>query len=308
MFDRITALVVLVIGLFLTTRCAAQDRVSETAVRLRALPAALLQEHRTDDHLVDAVVLATLMKLPTAEQRGNAKKHFQKHAKDRQRACEDLIWAYVNTKEFMHVHGFTLAENSALSEQLSVVSEKKAPDEEKPPIDDRKGVAMAPTRHPREIARVDLTKIDRTIAKEPDYKNQPKYCLLVFGPEAKTRVWLVLDGRVLHVDRNGNGNLTEDGERIPGDRSNPQLTEFLVGAVVTPEERARHTDLRLSVRRLSLLGAASDPVDLSVTVAGRRWWATVKQFSARRKMLPSSTSMVRSRFVSERSVSERRRR
>ena len=29
---------------------------------------------------------------------------------------------------------------------------------------------------------VDLTKIDRTIAKEPAYKNKPRYCLLVFGP------------------------------------------------------------------------------------------------------------------------------
>src|SRR5262249_20864309 len=27
----------------------------------------------------------------------------------------------------------------------------------------------------------DLTKIDRTIAKEPAYKNKPQYCLLVFG-------------------------------------------------------------------------------------------------------------------------------
>ena len=60
----------------------------------------------------------------------------------------------------------------------------------------------------------DLTKIDRTIAKEPAYKSKPKYCLLVFGPEAKTRVWLVLDDDALYVDRNGNGDLTEDGERM----------------------------------------------------------------------------------------------
>jgi hypothetical protein len=53
-----------------------------------------------------------------------------------------------------------------------------------------------------------------TIAKEPKYQSKPKYCLLVFGPEAKTRVWLVLDGDVLYVDRNGNGDLTEEGERI----------------------------------------------------------------------------------------------
>jgi hypothetical protein len=36
----------------------------------------------------------------------------------------------------------------------------------------------------------DLTKIDRTIRKEPAYKGKPQYCLLVYGPEAKTKVWL----------------------------------------------------------------------------------------------------------------------
>src|SRR5262249_25537794 len=60
----------------------------------------------------------------------------------------------------------------------------------------------------------DLSKIDRTIAKEPKYQSKPKYCLLVFGPEAKTNVWLVLDGDVLYVDRNGNGDLTEEGEHV----------------------------------------------------------------------------------------------
>jgi hypothetical protein len=57
--------------------------------------------------------------------------------------------------------------------------------------------------------------VDRTIKKEPAYKGKPKYCLLVFGPEAKTKVWLVLDGDTLFVDRNGNGDLTEPGERLP---------------------------------------------------------------------------------------------
>jgi hypothetical protein len=40
------------------------------------------------------------------------------------------------------------------------------------------------------------------------------YCLLVFGPEAKTRVWLVVDGDTLYVDRNGNGDLTGAGKRV----------------------------------------------------------------------------------------------
>lgn len=62
-------------------------------------------------------------------------------------------------------------------------------------------------------------KIDRTIRKEPLYKGKPSYCLLVFGREAKKRVWVVRDGDILYVDRNSNGDLTDDGERIQGKRS-----------------------------------------------------------------------------------------
>jgi hypothetical protein len=61
----------------------------------------------------------------------------------------------------------------------------------------------------------DLSRIDRTIKKEPAYKGQPRYCLLAFGPEARTRVWVVVDGDVLYVDRNGDGDLTNPGERLP---------------------------------------------------------------------------------------------
>src|SRR5262249_24647596 len=61
----------------------------------------------------------------------------------------------------------------------------------------------------------DLSKIDRTIGKEPAYQGKPKYCLVVYGPEAKTRVWLVLDGDVLYADRNGDGDLTGKDERFP---------------------------------------------------------------------------------------------
>lgn len=60
----------------------------------------------------------------------------------------------------------------------------------------------------------ELDKIDRTIAKEPQYSAQPYYALLVVGPEATQRVWLVMDGDVLYVDRNGNGDLTEASERV----------------------------------------------------------------------------------------------
>jgi hypothetical protein len=56
---------------------------------------------------------------------------------------------------------------------------------------------------------------ERVIAKEPVYKSKnPRYCQLVFGPQVKQSVWLVIDGEDLYVDRNGNGDLTEDGERV----------------------------------------------------------------------------------------------
>jgi hypothetical protein len=70
---------------------------------------------------------------------------------------------------------------------------------------------------PALASAADLSKVDRTIKKEPAYKGKPKYCLLAFGPEAKTRVWVVLDGTDVYVDRNGNGDLTEPGERFPND-------------------------------------------------------------------------------------------
>jgi len=72
-----------------------------------------------------------------------------------------------------------------------------------------------PAADAADSVKADLAKVPRTIAKEPDYQTKaPRYCLLVFGPEAKFRVWLVQDGDVLYVDRNGNGDLTEPGERV----------------------------------------------------------------------------------------------
>lgn len=77
--------------------------------------------------------------------------------------------------------------------------------------------------NPGESATIDLTKVERTIHKEPRYKTKtPRYCLLVFGPKADHRVWLVLDGSTLYVDRNGNGDLTEPGEStVPAESADP---------------------------------------------------------------------------------------
>ena len=64
-------------------------------------------------------------------------------------------------------------------------------------------------------AVADTPKIDRTIRKEPTYRTKdPKYGMLMFGSESKERVWLVLDGDVLYVDRNGSGDLTEADKKV----------------------------------------------------------------------------------------------
>jgi hypothetical protein len=66
----------------------------------------------------------------------------------------------------------------------------------------------------------DPANIDRTIRKEPAYRTKaPKYGLLAFGPEGKHRIWLVRDGDVLYVDRNGNGDLTEPGEKVAAEKN-----------------------------------------------------------------------------------------
>src|SRR5262249_27485138 len=78
---------------------------------------------------------------------------------------------------------------------------------------------------------VDYDKIDRKLVKEPAYTQQapatvllrairgvpqdrPKYALLLFGREAKVRVWVVLHGDGLYLDRNGDGDLTGADEHF----------------------------------------------------------------------------------------------
>jgi hypothetical protein len=64
-------------------------------------------------------------------------------------------------------------------------------------------------------AAADLSKVERRLGKEPAYASKaPRYALLVLGPGVKDCVWLVKDGNVLYVDRNGNGDLTEPGEKL----------------------------------------------------------------------------------------------
>jgi hypothetical protein len=100
------------------------------------------------------------------------------------------------------------------------------------------GAALLPLLLVMPVSRAaDLAKIDRTFRKEPAYRTKaPKYGLLAFGPEGKDRVWLVRDGDSLFVDRNGNGDLTEPGERVaaenkPGRDLEEEGGDFDIGDV-----------------------------------------------------------------------------
>jgi len=86
----------------------------------------------------------------------------------------------------------------------------------------------------------DLSRIDRTVAREPAYQSDgARYALLVFGPKANTRVWLVMDGDTLYVDRNGNGDLTEPGEAL-----SVSAGAFDIGAI-TEADGTRHSSVRV---------------------------------------------------------------
>jgi hypothetical protein len=90
----------------------------------------------------------------------------------------------------------------------------------------------------------DLTKVDRTIRKEPAYQAKPRYGLLVLGSKAETRIWLVIDGKTLYVDRNGNSDLTEEGERVPSEKTGSTASlEWRAGGFVEADGKTRHSNL-----------------------------------------------------------------
>jgi hypothetical protein len=93
---------------------------------------------------------------------------------------------------------------------------------------------------PPSIQAADLTKIERVIAKEPKYQGKPAYCLLVFGPEADFRVWLVLDGTTLYVDRNGNGDLTELDKRVSPYYNQGEKFGFSPGKLSPPDGKVKY--------------------------------------------------------------------
>jgi hypothetical protein len=96
----------------------------------------------------------------------------------------------------------------------------------------------------------DLSKIDRTIVKEPPYETKkPRYCLLVFGPDARTRVWLVLDGTTLYVDRTGKGDLTGPEKRVKNATPrNAKVAQFRTGPIIAADGKTRYPGMFIHAR------------------------------------------------------------
>ena len=95
--------------------------------------------------------------------------------------------------------------------------------------------------------------MDRTIAREPKYLANPLYGLIVFDIETKARVWFVLDKSstdkkehdVLYLDRNGNGDLTESGERYVTPVNEGGTVVHETGPIKINESGPEHTEFKL---------------------------------------------------------------
>ena len=65
--------------------------------------ARLLREQKSDDEIVEEFYLATLSRLPDAAERGFARDHIAA-SDERAEALFDLVWALINTREFITNH------------------------------------------------------------------------------------------------------------------------------------------------------------------------------------------------------------
>jgi hypothetical protein len=100
---------------------------------------------------------------------------------------------------------------------------------------------------PAAAVPADLARIDRAIKAEPTYVGRPHYCLLIFGLQTKTRVWIVLDGDTLHVDRNADGDLTGPGKAVRAETKD-DCKIFSAGTIAAGN--LMHTNLTVYANRL----------------------------------------------------------
>ena len=85
--------------LFLLADPNMQRKVNDPANRLKDL----LARHKDDNAALEELVIATLSRLPTDKERASFASYREKH-KERQAAFHALLWALVNTTEFIFNH------------------------------------------------------------------------------------------------------------------------------------------------------------------------------------------------------------
>ncbi len=115
-----------------------------------------------------------------------------------------------------------------------------------------------------------VSHFDRTIIKEPTYQSTPEYSLITLGNSGDVKVWMVEDGKRLFVDKNANGDLTDDGPPLEPSKvrdlgGNRWDFEYSLDAI-TPTNGPRHTNFVL--RRWNY-NDKEDSYGLSVSVNGQ---------------------------------------
>ena len=115
-----------------------------------------------------------------------------------------------------------------------------------------------------------MSHLDHTIIKEPTYQSTPKYSLITLGDSGDVKVWMVEDGKRLFVDKNANGDLTDDGPPIEPSNvrhldANRWDFEYVLD-VITPTNGSRHTNFVL--RRWNYEDK-EDSYGLSLSVGGQ---------------------------------------
>jgi len=79
------------------------DEIQNMLTRAGGRADLLAKDKRPDGELLDELFLCTVGRLPTAEQKKTALEHLVKHKDNRKVAFENILWALVNTREFLFV-------------------------------------------------------------------------------------------------------------------------------------------------------------------------------------------------------------